>query len=113
MLSKDMNTSPADVLILPMTEDLSPAITLATQLRGEGIRVQLYAEQKKFKAKMNYADKLGVPYVVFLGEDEINAGLVACKDMVSGEQTKLDFFATLERIKTGLAQRDSGSVICE
>jgi len=113
MLSKDMNTSPADVLILPMTEDLSPAITLATQLRGEGIRVQLYAEQKKFKAKMNYADKLGVPYVVFLGEDEINAGLVACKDMVSGEQTKLDFSATLERIKTGLAQRDSGSVICE
>ena len=113
MLSKDMNTSPADVLILPMTDDMAPAITLATRLRSEGIRVQLYAEQKKFKAKMNYADKLGVPYVVFLGEDEINAGLVACKDMVSGEQTKLDYSATLERIRAGLAARDSGSVICE
>ena len=36
---------------------------------------------------MNYADKLGIPYVVFLGEDEIAAGVVACKDMASGEQT--------------------------
>ena len=40
------------------------------------IRDRLYTEQKKFKAKMNYADKLGVPYVVFLGDDEIAAGLV-------------------------------------
>jgi len=113
MLSKDMNTAPADVLILPMTEDLGEAIALATRLRGKGIRVQLYAEQKKFKQKMNYADKLGVPYVVFLGEDEIKAGVVACKDMVTGEQTKLDFSATLERVKAGLSQRESGAVICE
>ena len=96
-----------------MTEELSEAIALATRLRSEGIRVQLYAEQKKFKQKMNYADKLGVPYVMFLGEDEIKAGIVACKDMVSGEQTKLDFSATLERVKEGLAARESGSVICE
>ena len=113
MLSKEMNTAPADVLILPMTDDPGEAIALATKLRGEGVRVQLYAEQKKFKQKMNYADKLGVPYVVFLGEDEIKAGVVACKDMVTGEQTKLDFSATLARIKAGLAQRESGCVICE
>ena len=113
MLSKEMNTAPADVLILPMTDDPGEAIALATKLRGEGVRVQLYAEQKKFKQKMNYADKLGVPYVVFLGEDEIREGVVACKDMVTGEQTKLDFSATLARIKAGLAQRESGCVICE
>ena len=77
------------------------------------MRVQLYTEQKKFKQKMNYADKLGVPYVIFLGEDEIRDGVVACKDMVTGEQTKLDFSATLERIKAGLAARESGAVICE
>jgi len=50
---------------------------------------------------------------VFLGEDEIKEGVVACKDMVTGEQTKLDFSATLERVKAGLAQRESGAVICE
>ena len=38
---------------------------------------------------MNYADKLGVPFVLFLGEDEVNAGVVTLKNMKSGEQEKL------------------------
>lgn len=113
LLNPSLPTAPADVLILPMTQDLTPAIQLATRLRGAGVRTQLYTEQKKFKAKMNYADKLGVPYVVFLGDDEIAAGLVACKDMTSGEQTKLPFDATLSRIQEGLAQRNQGKVILE
>ena len=113
LLNPSLPTAPADVLILPMTQDLTPAIQLATRLRAAGIRTQLYTEQKKFKAKMNYADKLGVPYVVFLGDDEIAAGLVACKDMTSGEQTKLPFDATLSRIQEGLSQRNQGKVILE
>ena len=113
LLNPSLPTAPADVLILPMTQDLTPAIQLATRLRGVGVRTQLYTEQKKFKAKMNYADKLGVPYVVFLGDDEIAAGLVACKDMTSGEQTKLPFDATLSRIQEGLFQRNQGKVILE
>lgn len=113
LLNPSLPTAPADVLILPMTQDLTPAIQLATLLRGAGVRTQLYTEQKKFKAKMNYADKLGVPYVVFLGDDEIAAGLVACKDMTSGEQTKLPFDATLSRIQEGLSQRNQGKVILE
>ncbi len=113
LLNPSLPTAPADVLILPMTQDLTPAIQLATRLRGAGVRTQLYTEQKKFKAKMNYADKLGVPYVVFLGDDEIAAGLVACKDMTSGEQTKLPFNATLSRIQEGLSQRNQGKVILE
>lgn len=113
LLNPSLPTAPADVLILPMTQDLTPAIQLATRLRGAGVRTQLYTEQKKFKAKMNYADKLGVPYVVFLGDDEIAAGLVACKDMTSGEQTKLPFDATLSRIQEGLSQRNQGKAILE
>ena len=113
LLNPSLPTAPADVLILPMTQDLTPAIQLATRLRAAGVRTQLYTEQKKFKAKMNYADKLGVPYVVFLGDDEIAAGLVACKDMASGEQTKLPFDATLTRIQEGLTQRNQGKVILE
>lgn len=113
LLNPELPTSPADVLIIPMTEDLAPAISLATQLRGAGVRTQLYTEQKKFKAKMNYADKLGVPYVVFLGDDEIAAGVVACKDMTSGEQTKLPFAETLTQIQKGLNERNQGKVILE
>lgn len=51
--------------------------------------------------------------MVFLGEDEINAGLISCKDMASGEQTKLDYGQTLSRIQAGLAQKRSGTVIRE
>ena len=80
-LDPALNTAPADVLILPMSNDLSAAIALATKLRGAGIRTQLYAEQKKMKAKMNYAAKLGIPFTVFLGEDEIAAGTATVKNM--------------------------------
>jgi len=88
-LNDSLNTAPADVLILPMTGDPSPAIALATSLRDSGIRAQVYNEQKKFKQKMSYADKLGVPYVIFLGEDEIREGKVSLKDMRTGEQKLL------------------------
>ena len=113
MLNPALPTAPADVLVLPMTEDLAPAITLSTRLRAAGVRTQLYTEQKKFKAKMNYADKIGVPYVIFLGDDEIAAGVVACKDMATGEQTKLGFDETLALIRSGLAEKNKGAVILE
>ena len=112
-LNDQLVTAPADVLILPMTEDLTAAISFATQLRQAGVRAQVYGEQKKFKAKMSYADKLGIPYVIFLGEDEISSGVVACKDMATGEQTKLEPAATVYRIKAGLAEREKGTVIQE
>ena len=72
-----------------MTDDMGAAIKTATALRESGIRTQLYSEQKKFKHKIGYADKLSIPFVIFLGEDEINAGVVAVKDMESGEQVKV------------------------
>ena len=113
MLNPALPTAPADVLVLPMTEDLKPAITLSTALRSAGIRTQLYAEAKKFKAKMSYADRLGIPYVIFLGEDEIAAGTVACKDMQSGEQTRLPLADTVTRIQAGLREKNKGPVILE
>jgi len=113
MLNPELNTAPADVLILPMTEDLGAAIALATALRASGVRAQLHCEEKKFKQKISYADKLGIPYVIFLGDDEISAGVVACKDMATGEQTKLDAKATIYRIKAGLDARNQGTVIRE
>ena len=77
MISDAVLTAPADVLILPMTDDLSAAVSLASMLRAGGLRVQLYSEKKKFKAKIGYADKLGIPFVIFLGEDEIAQNVCA------------------------------------
>ena len=46
-------------------------------------------QKQKFKQKLSYADKLGVPFAVLLGEDEIAEGMCSVKDMRSGEQVKL------------------------
>ena len=112
-LNDGLNTAPADVLILPMTDDLSPAIALATQLREAGIRTQIHAEQKKFKHKIGYADKLGIPYAVFLGEDEISAGVCAVKDLSTGEQVKLSPAEAIAHIQTGLDKRNQGAPILD
>ncbi|MDD3165231.1 MAG: histidine--tRNA ligase [Oscillospiraceae bacterium] len=110
-LNDALNTAPADVLILPMTDDLTPAITLATMLRNAGIRAQLYAEQKKFKAKMSYADKLGIPYCILLGEDEIAQGVVSCKNMATGEQITVAAADAIQTIQAGLDAANCGTVI--
>ena len=112
-LNDQMNKAPADVLILPMTDDMGAAIKTATALRESGIRTQLYSEQKKFKHKIGYADKLGIPFVIFLGEDEINAGVVAVKDMESGEQVKVSLDEAAKLIHDGLAKKNAGKVICD
>lgn len=103
--------SPADVMILPMTDDMGAAIELATRLRDNGVRVQLNCEKKKFKAKITYADKLSIPYVVFMGEDEIKNNIVALKELATGEQTNTGFDEALERIKAGLAKNQNQKVI--
>ena len=110
-LNQDLNTAPADVLILPMTEDLSPAISLATTMRDAGIRTQIHGEQKKFKQKISYADKLAIPYVIFLGEDEIRAGVAAVKDLRTGEQVKLPSVEAVAHIRRGLEQLNRGTPI--
>ncbi len=113
LLSDDMITSPCDVLVLPMTEDMGYAISAATGLRGAGIRTQIYGEQKKFKGKMNYADKIGVPYVVFVGEDEIKENMLSVKDMESGQQIKLTAEDAVKLIKENIERKNSGAVIKE
>ena len=112
-LNDQLNTAPADALILPMTEDLSAAIALATQLRNAGVRTQLYGEQKKFKQKMSYADKLGVPYVIFLGEEEIASGVAAVKNMRTGEQVKVSPDEAVNLIQAGLELLNQGTPIVD
>ena len=112
LLNENLPSAPADALILPMTADPAPAIALAEELRSAGIRVQLYGEQKKFKQKMSYCNKLGVPYAVLLGEDEIAAGKCSVKDMTSGNQVTVTPAEAAAYILEGLAA-NNGPIILE
>ncbi len=99
LLNPQLPSAPADALVLPMTADMAPAIALAETLRSSGLRVQLYGEQKKFKQKMAYANKLAVPFAVLLGEDEIAQGLCSVKNMSTGQQELLSPAEAARRIK--------------
>jgi len=111
LLNPALPSAPADALVLPMTAEPGPAIALAQALRAEGLKVQLYGEQKKFKQKMAYANKLGVPFAVLLGEDEIAEGMCSVKNMITGEQVKLSPAEAAAHIKAAL--QDNGPIILE
>ena len=113
MLNETVNTAPADVLVIPMTDDLSPAVAAATALRDAGLRAQVYTEQKKFKVKLSYADKQKIPYVLLLGEDEITAGKVTLKDLATGEQETVVIGEAIGVIQRALAADSSTKPIRE
>ena len=81
--------SMAQVLIIPMMEELEKPIKLATKLRNRGIKTEIYLSNKKLKAKFKYADKLKIPYVIVIGEDEIATNTVNIKNMETGEERRV------------------------
>ena len=112
LLNPDLPSAPADALVLPMTAEPGAAIALAETLRSSGLRVQFYGEQKKFKQKMAYADRLNVPFAVLLGEDEIAEGKCSVKNMTTGQQVKLTAQEAAAYIRQALAEIQ-GPVILE
>lgn len=86
-LIKAEKHSMADILIVPMTEDMEKPIELASSLRKLDINTEVYLNDKKLKAKMKYADKLKIPYVLVIGDDEITNNQVKVKNMETGEET--------------------------
>ena len=112
-LNDSLITAPADVLVLPMTEDLTAAISFATTLREAGVRTQIHTEKKKFKQKLSYADKLSIPFAALLGEDEIAQGKVTVKDLSTGVQETLTPPEAVELVRAALAARTGGAPIQE
>lgn len=88
-LIKADKKSISDVLVVSMVEDLEKSIEVANTLRKAGINTEIYFDDKKIKAKFKYADKLNIPYVIVIGEDEIKSGLLTIKNMQDGTQEQL------------------------
>lgn len=89
------------VMIIPMTKDITPCIELATKLRNNDINTEIYYNEKSLKGKFNYANKLEIPYVIVIGEDEIKNNTLAIKNMITGEQVSVsnDIDEILEVLK--------------
>lgn len=92
-LIKAEKHSMADILIVPMTENMDKPIELASELRRLDINTEVYLNDKKLKAKMKYADKLKIPYVLVIGDDEIANNQVKVKNMETGEEAQVNLIA--------------------
>ena len=97
-LIKTDRKSISDVLIISMVDDLSKAIEVANKLRNSNINTEIYFDDKKIKAKFKYADRLKIPYVIVIGEDELKSGLLTIKDMNEGTQEQLEINKIIEKL---------------
>ncbi len=96
---RENQKSIAKVLVVSMTEDIEKPLEIASKLRNEEINTQVYLENKKVKAKFKYADHLQIPYVITIGEDEVQNNVVSLKDMNTGEQKTLTIEEAIKLLK--------------
>lgn len=89
-LIKETSRTIADVLIISMVDDYSRGIQIATMLRNNDINTQIYFGNKAIKAQFKYANKLGIPFVIVIGEDETKNNMVALKNMETSEQKTMN-----------------------
>ena len=96
---KEDSKSISKVLVVSMTEKIDRALEVGAIFRNAGINTDVYIEDKKIKAKFKYADKLKIPYVAIIGEEEEKNGTVSLKNMVTGEQEELSIDKVIEILK--------------
>lgn len=80
ILSTDETKCPYDVLIIPMGTNLE-SLKLANELRKNNIKVMIEMNGRKIKKALEAASKNNVPYVIIIGENELNTNLIEIKDM--------------------------------
>jgi histidyl-tRNA synthetase len=87
MFPAGLLTSPPDVMITIWSEESAgESLKLAHELRGAGLKVDVYPEADKLGKQFKYASERSVPLVVVIGEDESARGEVSIKDMRTGDQ---------------------------
>ena len=74
------------------------AIFLASQLRSKGMGAILAPAGRSLRAQMRYANSLGIPYALILGEDEMKRGTVILRDMAQGEQREVPIQGVAEEL---------------
>ena len=67
-------------------------------LRRAGISAELYPDSAKMKKQMNYANDRQIPYVAIVGAEEVQNGIIALKNMATGEQQTLTVAQVIEKL---------------
>ncbi|RCX17964.1 histidyl-tRNA synthetase [Anaerobacterium chartisolvens] len=99
ILEQSKRATPTVLLVIPMRDTMGPALDFATKIREAGIAAEVYFNEGKTGKKFAYADKLGIPYAVVIGEDEVRDGFFKLKDMSTGMQEAMDLDGVISKIK--------------
>jgi histidyl-tRNA synthetase len=74
------------------------ALPILQQFRNNGLAAELYPTSAKLKKQMSYADAKNIPFVILIGDEEMQSGLLTLKNMATGEQQKLTIAEILTQI---------------
>jgi histidyl-tRNA synthetase len=81
--------SSSKVLICHFDEpSMQYGLAILSQLRNAGVASEIYPDLAKFKKQIEYADKKNIPFTISIGPEEISSGLLAFKNLETGEQQK-------------------------
>lgn len=86
------------LLVVPIGDTLETCAAVARRFRDAGIITEVFLEDTKIGKKMNYANKQGIPWVVLVGDEEVQDDLVALKDFESGDQIRMSWEDALKKI---------------
>ncbi len=99
IIEKGKKATPTNLLLIPMADTLGHVLEISTKIRKAGIPTEVYFNEGKLGKKFAYADKLGIPYAVAIGEDEIRTGRYRLKNMITGEQKELGLEELIEEVR--------------
>lgn len=87
---KSTRFSLAEVVVMPIgSGQITASVKIAEKLRSIGINTILYTEENNMRKKLKYADKMGLEWVVLIGEDELLTEEVILKNMLTGESIRI------------------------
>jgi histidyl-tRNA synthetase len=99
MFPAHLVSSPADLMVTIWDDDsVDESIALAQELRGAGLRVDLYPEADKLGKQFKYASARDIRFVIVVGDEERSRGEVSIKDLRSGEQSSVKRATVAEEI---------------
>lgn len=99
IIKENPSSSLTKILVIPMGETMDYSVGVVKSLRQNGIVSEVYLEDTKFNKKLSYANKLGIPFTIIIGDEEVNSGILTLKDMNKGEQLKLSIEEIINKVK--------------
>ncbi|RXI50017.1 histidine--tRNA ligase [Clostridium tetani] len=99
VIGENASSTLSQALVIPVGDTMEYSIEVANKLREKEIISELYLEDTKIGKKFAYADKLKIPYVILIGEDELKEEKVSVKNMETGNQESMSLEEAIKIIK--------------